>query len=114
MVGFGVAEAFLAMNHDDGLVGEGEPGCREFCGRVGEHLLQFSSARARHGGSLAEFLSAVSITEKGCFHTADHLEGGQTGGANCRNLHGWRVMRVDPVGGCLLGSGGVNGIAEFL
>jgi hypothetical protein len=55
VVGFGVAEAFLAMNEDDGLVGEGEPGRREFCGRVGEHLLQFSSARARHGGSLAEF-----------------------------------------------------------
>jgi len=55
VVGFGVAESFLAMNEDDGLVCEGEPGRREFCGRVGEHLLQFSSARARHGGSLAEF-----------------------------------------------------------
>ncbi len=56
MVGFGVAEAFLTMNEDDGLVREGDPSRREFSGRVGEHLLQFSSARARHGGSLAEFM----------------------------------------------------------
>jgi hypothetical protein len=84
VVGFGVAKALLAMNEDDGLVGEGEPSRREFCGRVGEHLLQFSSARARHGGSLAEFMCCLNGREGGA-STGLSMEGGQPGGSNAMN-----------------------------